>query len=43
VLSTAGAWATGNNMNTARRSFGGAGSGTQTAGLGFGGYVTSNR
>jgi hypothetical protein len=26
-------------MNTARRSFGGAGSGTQTAGLGFGGYI----
>ena len=33
----AGAWATGNNMNTARRVL--AGAGTQTAALGFGGYV----
>jgi hypothetical protein len=32
---TAGAWATGNNMNTARYNLGGAG--TQTAGLAFGG------
>jgi hypothetical protein len=32
---TAGAWATGNNMNTARRGLGGAG--TQTAALAFGG------
>jgi hypothetical protein len=31
----AGAWATGNNLNTARRNLGGAG--TQTAGLAFGG------
>jgi hypothetical protein len=34
-LTTAGAWASGNNMNTAR--FGLAGAGTQTAALGFGG------
>jgi hypothetical protein len=34
---TVGAWATGNNMNTAREALGGAG--TQTAGLGFGGYT----
>jgi hypothetical protein len=33
----AGAWATGNNLNTARGYL--AGAGTQTAGLGFGGYV----
>jgi hypothetical protein len=33
----AGAWATGNNMNTARDGLGGAG--TQTAGLAFGGYM----
>jgi hypothetical protein len=32
---TAGAWATGNNMNTAR--YGLAGAGTQTAALAFGG------
>jgi hypothetical protein len=31
----AGAWATGNNLNTARRNLGGAG--TQTAALAFGG------
>jgi hypothetical protein len=31
----AGAWATGNNMNTARKAL--AGAGTQTAGLAFGG------
>jgi hypothetical protein len=31
----AGAWATGNNLNTARRQI--AGCGTQTAGLAFGG------
>jgi hypothetical protein len=37
VLPTAGAWATGNNMNTARHALGGAG--TQTAGLAFGGSV----
>jgi hypothetical protein len=34
-VTTAGAWATGNNMNTARRLL--AGAGTQTAGLAFGG------
>jgi hypothetical protein len=34
-VTTAGSWATGNNMNTARHSMGAAG--TQTAGLGFGG------
>jgi hypothetical protein len=33
----AGAWATGNNMGTARYAL--AGAGTQTAGLAFGGYV----
>jgi hypothetical protein len=33
----AGAWASGNNMNTAR--LGLAGAGTQTAGLGFGGEI----
>jgi hypothetical protein len=36
-VSTAGAWATGNNMNTARNAL--AGCGTQTAALAFGGYV----
>jgi hypothetical protein len=45
-VSTAGAWATGNNMNTARECLGGAG--TQTAALAFGGIllqspVSSNR
>jgi hypothetical protein len=35
-VTTAGAWATGNNMNTARTYL--AGAGTQTAALGFGGY-----
>jgi hypothetical protein len=35
-VTTAGAWATANNMNTARGSLGGVG--TQTAGLAFGGY-----
>jgi hypothetical protein len=34
-VTTAGAWATGNNMNTARRIL--AGCGTQTAALAFGG------
>jgi hypothetical protein len=34
-VTTAGAWATGNSMNTAR--WGLAGAGTQTAGLAFGG------
>ena len=34
-LTTAGTWATGNNMNTARANLGGAG--IQTAALGFGG------
>jgi hypothetical protein len=34
---TAGAWATGNNMNTARDGL--AGAGTQTAALAFGGYT----
>jgi hypothetical protein len=33
------AWATGNNMNTARHLLG-AGAGTQTAGLAFGGYFS---
>jgi hypothetical protein len=36
-VTTAGAWATGNNLNTARDSIGNAG--TQTAGLGFGGSL----
>ena len=36
-VTTAGTWATGNNMNTARHFL--AGAGTQTAGLGFGGYI----
>jgi hypothetical protein len=36
-VTTAGAWATGNNMNTARHQL--AGAGTQTAGLAFGGYT----
>jgi hypothetical protein len=43
-VTTAGAWATGNNMNTARFELGGAG--TQTAALGFGGVYhlfSSNR
>ena len=35
-VTTAGAWATGNNLNTSR--FGLAGAGTQTAALGFTGY-----
>jgi len=35
-VTTAGTWAAGGNLNTARNSLGG--SGTQTAGLGFGGY-----
>ena len=34
-VTTAGTWATGNNMNTARATL--AGAGTQTAGLAFGG------
>jgi hypothetical protein len=37
---TAGAWATGNNMNTARYAL--AGAGTQTAALAFGGYNPTN-
>jgi hypothetical protein len=36
-VSTAGSWATGNNMNTARTQL--AGCGTQTAGLAFGGFA----
>jgi hypothetical protein len=36
-VTTAGSWATGNNMNTAR--FYLAGAGTQTAALAFGGYT----
>ena len=36
-VTTAGAWATGNNMNTARRQF--AGAGIQTAALAFGGLT----
>jgi hypothetical protein len=35
-VTTAGAWATGNNLNTARYL---AGAGTQTAALAFGGYI----
>jgi len=35
----AGSWATGGNMNTARVTLAGAGKGTQTAGLVFGGYT----
>jgi hypothetical protein len=38
-VTTAGSWATGNNMNTAREIV--AGAGTQTAALGFGGYTTA--
>ena len=38
-VTTAGAWATGNNLNTARNAL--AGCGTQTAGLAFGGYITA--
>ena len=36
AVSTSGAWGTGGNMTTS--SYGQAGAGTQTAGLGFGGY-----
>jgi hypothetical protein len=36
-VTTAGSWATGNSMGTAR--YGIAGAGTQTAALGFGGYL----
>ena len=36
----AGSWATGNNMNTARRAVGGVG--TQTEALAFGGFDTAN-
>jgi hypothetical protein len=36
-VTTAGAWATGNNMGTARYNL--AGAGTQTAGLAFGGIL----
>jgi hypothetical protein len=35
-VTTAGSWATGNNMNTARHGL--AGAGLQTAALAFGGY-----
>jgi hypothetical protein len=35
-VTTAGSWATGNNLNTARATL--AGAGTQTAALAFGGY-----
>jgi hypothetical protein len=38
-VSTVGAWATGNNLNTARASV--AGAGTQTAALGFGGNTST--
>ena len=37
-VTSAGAWSTGGNMNTARYILGGAVQGTQDAGLGFGGY-----
>jgi hypothetical protein len=36
-LTAAGSWAAGNNLNTARRNLGGAG--TQTAAIAFGGYT----
>ena len=36
AVSTTGSWATGGNMGSGRYSLGGAG--TQTSGLGFGGY-----
>jgi hypothetical protein len=36
-VTTAGAWATGNNLNTARQML--AGAGTQTAGLSLGGVL----
>ena len=39
AVTTAGTWASGGNLATARHSPGGAG--TQTAGLGFGGYITA--
>jgi hypothetical protein len=39
-VTTAGSWATGNNLNTARGYLGGAG--TQTAGLAFGGEYTNS-
>jgi hypothetical protein len=38
-VTTAGAWATGNNLNTARSGLGSAG--TQTAALAFGGRYTT--
>jgi len=38
AATTAGAWATGGNMNSARYILAGAVQGTQNAGLGFGGY-----
>ena len=38
AVTTAGAWATANDMNTARQSLGG--TGTQTAALAFGGNVS---
>ena len=37
AVSTSGSWATGGNMGTTRYAL--AGAGTQTAGLGFGGYT----
>jgi hypothetical protein len=39
---TAGAWASGGNLNTARRGLISSGAGTQTAGLAAGGYDTAN-
>jgi hypothetical protein len=36
-----GVWATGGDMNTARNNLGGAGNGTQTAALAFGGFAPS--
>ena len=39
MYAAAGSWASGGNMNTARVTLAGAGKGTQTAGLVFGGYT----
>jgi hypothetical protein len=42
AATTAGAWASGGNLNTARYSMGPGGAGTQTAALVFGGYQGGN-
>ena len=39
MYASAGSWATGGNLNTGRITLAGAGKGTQTAGLVFGGYT----